>query len=81
MIKIDGWLGDTQWDVIHFNWGVWDMYGWQYATDDNVHFSAEGSGLMAKQVADCILKNRGSERHVDGAAAGTAPNTDSKSKP
>jgi len=34
VIKIDGWLGDTQWDVIHFNWGVWDMYGWQYASDD-----------------------------------------------
>ena len=34
VIKIDGWLGDTQWDVIHFNWGVWDMYGWQYAEDD-----------------------------------------------
>lgn len=32
--EIDGWLGDTKWDVIHFNWGVWDMYGWQYATDD-----------------------------------------------
>jgi acyl-CoA thioesterase-1 len=34
VIKIDGWLGDTKWDVIHFNWGVWDMYGWQYAEDD-----------------------------------------------
>lgn len=34
VIKIDGWLGDTDWDVIHFNWGVWDMYGWQYAEDD-----------------------------------------------
>lgn len=34
VIKIDGWLGDTKWDVIHFNWGVWDMYGWQYAADD-----------------------------------------------
>lgn len=34
VLKIDGWLGDTKWDVIHFNWGVWDMYGWQYAEDD-----------------------------------------------
>ena len=34
IIKIDGWLGDTKWDVIHFNWGIWDMYGWQYAEDD-----------------------------------------------
>ena len=24
--KIDEWLGDGKWDVIHFNWGLWDMY-------------------------------------------------------
>lgn len=23
--KIDAWLGDTDWDVIHFNWGLWDL--------------------------------------------------------
>ena len=23
--KLEGWLGDTQWDVIHFNWGLWDL--------------------------------------------------------
>ncbi|SHJ06572.1 SGNH/GDSL hydrolase family protein [Pseudozobellia thermophila] len=23
--KLDEWLGDTQWDVIHFNWGLWDL--------------------------------------------------------
>ncbi|MFT5882503.1 MAG: hypothetical protein ACI9FG_001006 [Crocinitomicaceae bacterium] len=23
--KLDGWLGDTEWDVIHFNWGLWDL--------------------------------------------------------
>jgi len=22
---IDGWLGETKWDVIHFNWGLWDI--------------------------------------------------------
>lgn len=22
---IDQWLGDTSWDVIHFNWGLWDI--------------------------------------------------------
>jgi acyl-CoA thioesterase-1 len=32
--KIDEWLGDTRWDVIHFNWGLWDMYGWQYTKED-----------------------------------------------
>ena len=23
--KLDGWLGDKKWDVIHFNWGLWDL--------------------------------------------------------
>lgn len=23
--KIDSWLGEGQWDVIHFNWGLWDL--------------------------------------------------------
>ena len=32
--KLDGWLGDGKWDVIHFNWGLWDMYGWQYDKED-----------------------------------------------
>jgi len=32
--KIDQWVGDGQWDVIHFNWGLWDMYGWEYTKED-----------------------------------------------
>lgn len=32
--KIDAWLGDGKWDVIHFNWGLWDMYGWEYEKED-----------------------------------------------
>ena len=23
--KLDQWLGGTPWDVIHFNWGLWDL--------------------------------------------------------
>ena len=23
--KLDQWLGDTPWRVIHFNWGLWDL--------------------------------------------------------
>ena len=23
--KIDDWLGQQKWDVIHFNWGLWDL--------------------------------------------------------
>jgi len=30
LLKIDEWLGKEDWDVIHFNWGLWDMYGWRY---------------------------------------------------
>lgn len=22
---LDTWLGDSEWDVIHFNWGLWDI--------------------------------------------------------
>lgn len=25
---IEEWLGDSKWDVIHFNFGLWDWYGW-----------------------------------------------------
>jgi hypothetical protein len=25
MAKLDAWLGKTDWDVIHFNWGLWDL--------------------------------------------------------
>jgi alkaline phosphatase D len=25
LAKIDSWLGDEKWDVIHFNWGLWDL--------------------------------------------------------
>jgi acyl-CoA thioesterase-1 len=49
VIKIDGWLGDTKWDVIHFNWGLWDMYGWQYAADDR-------SPAMYEQRLDQLVK-------------------------
>ncbi len=23
--RLDQWLGETKWDVIHFNWGLWDL--------------------------------------------------------
>ena len=39
--KIDEWLGDEQWDVIHFNWGLWDMYGWEYRNEDISHKAYE----------------------------------------
>ena len=32
--QLDQWLGNPKWDVIHFNWGLWDMYGWRYEKID-----------------------------------------------
>ena len=26
--NIEQWLGDGNWDLIHFNFGLWDWYGW-----------------------------------------------------
>jgi hypothetical protein len=23
--KLEGWIGEKEWDVIHFNWGLWDL--------------------------------------------------------
>ena len=25
LLKLADWLGDTRWEVIHFNWGLWDL--------------------------------------------------------
>ena len=25
LIKIEEWLGETDWDIIQFNWGLWDL--------------------------------------------------------
>jgi hypothetical protein len=25
LAKLEHWLGETRWDVIHFNWGLWDL--------------------------------------------------------
>ena len=29
---IDEWVGASKWDVIHFNFGLWDWYGWRQET-------------------------------------------------
>ena len=26
--EIEKWLGKSEWDLIHFNFGLWDWYGW-----------------------------------------------------
>lgn len=32
--NIDEWLAVDRWDVIHFNWGLHDMYRWNYKEDE-----------------------------------------------
>ena len=27
--NIDEWIGESSWDLIHFNFGLWDWYGWK----------------------------------------------------
>ena len=28
--NIDEWIGESSWDLIHFNFGLWDWYGWKH---------------------------------------------------
>jgi lysophospholipase L1-like esterase len=30
--NVEEWVGDGKWDVIHFNFGLWDWYGWKQET-------------------------------------------------
>jgi len=32
--EINKYIGGKKWDVIYFNWGLWDMYGWSYHKQD-----------------------------------------------
>ena len=39
------WIGDEKWDLIHFNFGLWDWYGWKQehkATPDSYAKNLEG---------------------------------------
>ncbi len=51
--KIDSYLGDTKWDVIHFNWGLWDIYGWEY---DNEERSPEAYAKRLDQLVTRMEK-------------------------
>lgn len=42
---IKEWIGDSKWDVIHFNFGLWDWYGWSQdpkATPESYAGSLDG---------------------------------------
>jgi hypothetical protein len=38
LVKIGEWLGDQPWDVIHFNWGIWDAH---HLADDRFRATPE----------------------------------------
>jgi len=51
--RIEEWLGKEKWDVIHFNWGLWDMYGWQYHKEDR---SPEAYGKRLESLVGRLKK-------------------------
>ena len=55
---IDEWLGDSKWDVIHFNFGLWDWYGWsqeEKATPESYAKSLESIVQKMKAKTDATL--------------------------
>lgn len=46
---IEEWVGNAKWDVIHFNFGLWDWYGWSQdpkATPES--YAASLAGIVTK---------------------------------
>ncbi len=55
---IEGWLGDSKWDVIHFNFGLWDWYGWsqeEKSTPESYAKSLESIVQKMKAKTDATL--------------------------
>ena len=59
LLELDEWLGNTTWDVIHFNWGLWDLcYSSEqseiYGNRDKIHgkvtFTPEQYGKNLEQL-------------------------------
>jgi hypothetical protein len=51
--RIEEWLGKGKWDLIHFNWGLWDMYGWEYHKVDR---SPEAYGKRLESLVGRLKK-------------------------
>jgi len=51
--RIEEWLGKEEWDLIHFNWGLWDMYGWEYHKEDR---SPEAYGKRLESLVGRLKK-------------------------
>jgi hypothetical protein len=51
LVRIETWLGTSSWDVIHFNWGIWDAH--HFSSDDtfrttHVEYEQNLSTLVAR---------------------------------
>jgi len=51
--RVEDWLGKEKWDLIHFNWGLWDMYGWEYHKEDR---SPEAYGKRLESLVGRLKK-------------------------
>lgn len=50
--QVGSWLGDGKWDVVHFNFGLWDWYGWSQevkSTPESYAASLESIVLQLKK--------------------------------
>lgn len=59
LIKLDYWLGEKEWDVIHFNWGLWDLcyrseqsnvYGNRDKINGTVTFTPQEYGVNLEKI-------------------------------
>lgn len=49
--NIDAWLGERKWDVIHFNWGLWDLC-WRNPKSKNQGNRDKVAGKLSTSPAD-----------------------------
>ena len=49
--RIDAWLGQQKWDVIHFNWGLWDLC-YRSPTSKNQGRRDKVNGTLTTSLAD-----------------------------
>jgi acyl-CoA thioesterase-1 len=52
--SVKEWIGDGRWDVIHFNFGLWDWYGWRQEQRATPEFYAKNLEQITK-----VLKTTG----------------------